>query len=336
MIKIGIVGLGFIGKAHLEAFRHMAQVEVVAICTKQAEGVGIDDFHGEVVSDYEQLLQREDIAVIDICVPTFLHEDYIIRAAEAGKQIICEKPLTLTVAAANRIIEAVRRSNVRLFVGHVLRFWPEYETIKSLHDTGKLKGIETIHAQRLGQLPTWSDWFQHPEKSGGALFDLHLHDIDFAYYLLGEVETVYAVGHQNQYGAWDHVMSTLTFQNKAKAFIEASHRMPNGYPFTMAFRAQGQEGAIDFHLKAGENIEKINDRHFVFYDKDQVEEVAVETADAFQQELAYFITCIEQEKENTVIPVADVLYSLNLLKLIEQSLETGREIHVPATSFSSN
>ncbi|WP_243354759.1 Gfo/Idh/MocA family protein [Bacillus litorisediminis] len=332
MKKIGIVGLGFIGKTHFEAYLHIKNTEVTAICTRSAvhDEEITRDFKGSFVTDYDELLHNRDIDIIDICLPTFLHEKYIMKAARAGKHIICEKPLTLTLESAKRIIEEVAQNGVQLFVGHVLRFWPEYQVIKSYSETGKLKEIDFVHAKRLGQVPKWTDWFQHPEKSGGALFDLHIHDIDFVHYLLGEVESVYAVGHQNKYGAWDHVVTTLSFKNKSKAFVEASHAMPTGYPFTFVFRAQDGQSALELKIVAGENIENIdNSQHrFMYYRDGKKSSVDFKKNDAFQNELSYFVNCIENNEENHVVPLDDVLYTLKLLKAIEESLETGRKVQI--------
>ncbi|MGX6444582.1 Gfo/Idh/MocA family protein [Neobacillus sp. K501] len=332
MKNIGLVGLGFIGKNHLEAYQHIENAQVKAILTRNKEKNQdiTSNYHGFFVTEYEDLLNDKDIDIIDICLPTYLHEEYIIKAAKAGKQIICEKPLTLTLESADRIIHEVKENNVNLFVAHVLRFWPEYKAIKSYCESKKLIDIKIVHAKRLGQLPKWSSWFQHPEKSGGALFDLHIHDIDFAYYLLGEVDRVYAVGSKNKYGAWDQILTTLTFKNHSIAFIEASQRMPDGYPFTMSFRAQSDEGTIDFNLVAGENIEnrEHSNRQFSYYSNQKKSPVVIEKGDAFQNELAYFVNCIENNYVNTVIPLNDVLYTQKLLMAIENSLETRREVRI--------
>lgn len=324
MIHVGLVGLGFIGRAHLKAFEALPNAKVIQICSRSSDDEVLNDFTGEITFEYDALLSNEEIDVIDICVPTFLHEEYIVKAAKAGKNIICEKPLALTVEATKRIIQIVEKMNVRLFVGHVLRFWPAYQKIKQMGEKGDFSAIETLHAKRLGQVPAWSEWFQHPEKSGGALFDLHLHDIDFAYYLLGEVESVYAVGQQNNFGAWDHIMTTLRFKNQANAFVEASHAMPSEYPFTMSLRAQAQDATIDFKLVAGKNIEHINQSQFILYEGKDKSEIIVEEADAFKNELAYFIYCLENNQENKVITLDDVLYIIELLESIEQSLKTGK------------
>ena len=329
MKKIAIIGFGFIGKAHLNAYKKIKNAQVTTICTRnEITNQEIKDCY-EIVSNFSEVLSNDEIDVVDICLPTYLHEQYIIQAAEAGKQIICEKPLTLSLESAERIFTAVQRNKVHLFVGHVLRFWPEYKLIKDYYDNGKLKDVDILHANRLGQFPQWSDWFKDHEKSGGALFDLHIHDIDFATYLLGEVDSVFAVGKKNQYGTWDHINTTLSFKkNDAKAFVEASHRMPLGFPFTMALRVQAKQGTIDFHSASGENIEnRQNVNNSILYYTDQnVTSIPIDSEDAFQNELSYFLHCIEKNINNEVIPLVDVFYTLKLLEAIEKSLISGEVI----------
>lgn len=324
MINIGLVGLGFIGKTHMEAYQTLPNANVLQLCTRSGGKKDFPSYKGEITADYEVLLQNPAIDVIDICVPTYLHETYITKAAESGKHIICEKPLALNQEAAKRIRKAVEAAGIRLFVGHILRFWPAYQEIKNWGKQENVQAIDIVHAKRLGQVPAWSEWFKYPEKSGGALFDLHIHDIDFTCYLLGEVKSVYAVGLQNEYGAWNHLLTTLCFENGEKAFIEASHTMPAAYPFTMSFRAQANERAIDFQLTAGENIEQINEMKLVLYDGKDQKIADVNGADAFRNELGYFLNCLERNQENQIIPLDDVLYNIQVLEAIEQSLETGR------------
>lgn len=330
MKNIGLVGLGFIGKTHLQAYNHIDNAQVTSICTKSSmNNLEISRENNiAIVAEYDDLLANHEIDIIDICLPTYLHEDYIIKALNAGKHVICEKPLTLKIKSAERILRAVQESNRKLFVGHVLRFWPEYELIKAYSENGLLGNIEMVHAQRLGQFPTWSNWFKQPDLSGGALFDLHIHDIDFSYYLLGEVDSVYSIGSQNEYGAWNHVMSTLTFKNKSMAFVEASQKMPSSYPFTMSFRAQSRENVLELNIRAGENIESIDEskNQLLFYSNEKVSPVEIQSYDAFQKELAYFVNCIESDEVNNIIPLEQVLYTLKLLEAIQRSLEEKKII----------
>ncbi|MGV3488580.1 MAG: Gfo/Idh/MocA family protein [Tuberibacillus sp.] len=326
MINIGLVGFGFIGKTHLEAYQQLENARVTKICTSHIPATRDEAF----VTDFDDLLKDDRIDIVDICLPTYLHEEYIVRAAKAGKHIICEKPLTLSVESAKRIIHAVQQCNVKLFVGHVLRFWPEYRLIKAYSDSGKLQEIEVVHAQRLSQAPGWSEWFRYPDQSGGALYDLHLHDIDFVYYLLGKPKSIHAVGKKNRYGAWDHVMTTLSFEGDRIAYVEASHRMPAGFPFTMTFRAQSNQSALDFQMAAGVNIENLQESRnlLVYYSNQTCTHVNADSGDPFQHELSYFLHCLEKNQENRIIPLDDVLFTLELLNAIETSLNIGRVIHI--------
>lgn len=332
MVTIGLVGLGFIGKSHLDAYQQMDHCQVTAICTRsEVKDPEIrSSYNGAFINDYDALLEDQAIDVIDICLPTYLHEEYIIKAANAGKHIICEKPLTLSTESYDRILHAVKRNGVKLFVGHILRFWPAYGRIKSYSLSDQLKDIEVVHAQRLSQFPSWSDWFKDPDKSGGALFDLHIHDIDYVYYLLGEVDSVYAVGNQNEYGAWNQIMTTLVFKNQSKAYVEASNQMPDGYPFTMNFRAQTNKEIMEFQVTAGENIEGIDQStdQLIYYTQNEQTSLEMDTNDPFNNELSYFIRCIEHDIENEVIPLKDVRYVIHLLQAIQLSLESGQIVKI--------
>ncbi|WP_188208210.1 Gfo/Idh/MocA family protein [Alkalibacillus aidingensis] len=332
MVNVGLVGLGFIGKAHLEAYQKTNNAMVTSICTRSNQRDQDDLIHDdiEIVHEYEAILNNPNIDVVDLCLPTFLHEDYILKAVKANKHIICEKPLTLTASSADRIIQAVKDEGVQLFVGHVLRFWPEYQVLKEYSVTNQLPNIDWFQARRLGQFPTWSDWFKDPEKSGGALFDLHIHDIDFAYSLFGDVESVYAIGHQNEQGAWSQVLTTLNFKSGVRAGIEASHKMPNGYPFTMSYRAQSENKSLVYTMEAGENIDGASsaNHRFEFNDGKKTSTLPISEQDPFQLELGYFIDCLEQQKKNDTIPLTDVQEVICIMEAIQKSLELNQVIHL--------
>ena len=330
-MNIGLVGFGFIGKTHLEAYEKISHCTVKAICTKSGKAENLPNhFTGSITTDFEDLITDPEIDIIDICLPTYLHEEYIIKAAEAKKNMICEKPLTLTTTSAKKIIDVVNNNKVQLYVGHVVRFWPEYQLMKSHYPTEKRDSIQIVQAHRLGQAPNWSTWFKYPEKSGGALYDLHIHDIDFTYYLLGDVDAVYAAGIKNDDGAWVHLMTTLHLKSGAKAMIEASHLMPQHYPFSIGYRAQADDSTIELTIKAGENIENIDqaEHSFYLYQNGSSTPLQPETDDAFYNQLSYFIDCIRENKPNNVIPLADVLYTLQILEAIDQSLQTGKVINL--------
>lgn len=331
LLRIGLVGLGFIGKQHLEAYKQIDGVEVVAICTRlgKANPNIPSSFTGQIYPSFNDMLADDAIEVVDICTPTFLHEETILLAARHGKHIICEKPLTLSYESAKHIAGIIEQNNVRLFVSHVLRFWPAYHKVKQL--IAEEGGMELVHAKRLGQSPNWATWFQDPQKSGGTLYDLHIHDIDYLIWLFGEVRSVYATGFQNHSDAWDYVCTTVSFANGVKAIVEASHRLPEGMPFTMQITAQSPATFIRYEFTSTANIDSRKQAAPIVYKMaNQTEtEIQVQDTDPFVNQLQYFSNCISEDAENEVVPLKDVLYTLHILEVIEKSLMTNEVIHLP-------
>ena len=129
----------------------------------------------------------EDLDILDICLPTFLHADYSIKAMEKGMHVICEKPISLHAEDVERIYSTAHQINVKFMVAQVLRFWPEYELLKELYDSQKYGKLLSASLTRLGGIPKWSwdNWMRDEKRSGLVPFDLHIHDLDFIIYAFG-------------------------------------------------------------------------------------------------------------------------------------------------------
>lgn len=330
MIKVAIIGTGFMAKTHADAYKQMDNVDLVAFtAVNKTKGKKTAmEYNCEYIPSVEELLSKNDIQVIDICTPSFTHEKLVIMAAEAGKHILCEKPISLTLDSVDKMIIATEKASVTFMVGQLLRFWPEYIEIKKLVDSNRVGDNHMIYANRLAQHPDWGEWFKDPSKSGGALFDLHLHDIDFMYHLLGRVENIYAIGKQNEYGSWNHIITNIIFENGAKACIESSYEMPEGFPFTMALRASGDKATVDFHFSSGVNLDDIgaSDSRFVVFDKNNQEKatpIQFEKVDPYYNELSYFINCVEQNKSPELMLPKENREVLRIMLAIKKSLETG-------------
>jgi UDP-N-acetylglucosamine 3-dehydrogenase len=332
MLKVGLIGPGFIGQIHLQAYEKIENMRVVAISegNEEAGKQTAERFGCAYYRSAEDMLNHADLDIVDICTPTFLHEKYVLMAAAAGKHVLCEKPLALDVDAADRMIAAAKRANVKLMAAQTQRFWPEYVTIKQLMEEGQFGQLETVATNRLAQSSNWSSWFKDPAKSGGTLYDLLLHDIDFLRYALGPIDTVYAIGTQSEAGAWEHIMASLRFRNGVKAHAEASHRMAEGFPFTMSYRAVGTKATADFYYTAGHNLENINEAqsrfHYYVNGKGLVP-VHVPQGDAYEEELRYFGGCILSDSEPDRVPPEQSREVLAILAAIQRSLETGAVEH---------
>jgi predicted dehydrogenase len=208
MVRVGIAGVGFMGVTHFKAYASVPEAKVEAIFTRDpaklagdwrnvrgnfGDAGGVQDLSGiRRHSELEALLADPEIDLFDLCLPSYLHRDVAIRAMEAGKHVLVEKPVALSVDDADAMLEAARRTGRLLMVGQVLRFWPEFACIRDLMRAGEHGPLLAAHFKRVISRPDWSgdDWFSDPAKTGGAVVDLHIHDTDFVQYLFGPPEFV--------------------------------------------------------------------------------------------------------------------------------------------------
>ena len=179
MLKVALVGVGGISGAHIPAWESMDDAELVAICDIRPERMENypDKRH---YTDFDEMLEKEDVDILDICLPTFLHADFAVKAMEKGINVICEKPISLKREDVQRVYSTAKNNNVCFMIAQVLRFWPEYEVVKSIYDSGKYGKLLSASMRRLGGIPKWSwdDWMRDEKRSGLVPFDLHIHDLD--------------------------------------------------------------------------------------------------------------------------------------------------------------
>ncbi len=332
MVNIAVIGAGFMGQTHATAYQQIENASLMAVCERNEEAgrAYAERFGCAHYADLEELLTICPVDVIDICVPTFLHEEFAVKAAKAGKHIICEKPVTLHVESLDRILAEVKKAGVTMYVGQVVRFWPEYVRGKKLLDEGVLGELKAYYAARLSEHPAWSEWYRRVENSGGGLLDLHLHDIDYACYLFGKPEKVYAIGKKNEYGCWNHVTSILTFADGTQATVEEIMEMASGYPFTMELRMTGSRRVYEYVMKAGKNLEDVSSsrRTAYLYGDGKEERFPVDETDAYQIELQHFVNCFDQGVPSPVINMEQVRNVLCTIRALNQSLEERREVVV--------
>jgi len=334
MANVVIIGTGFIGNAHAAACRNSGILHLTAICDVNEEAgrkaAGENDC--AYYSDAEEMLQKESADIVDICLPTFLHERFVLLAAKYRKNVICEKPITLTLDSMDRMIKAASDAGILFMVAQVVRFWPEYVEIKKLYDAGMFGDIKMVYASRLAQHPTWTQWHKDPKNSGGGLFDLHLHDIDYLRFIFGEVKNVYAVGWQSKTGCWNHVTTSLKFKNGVRAVAEGAFDMTEKYPFTMSLRIVGENRTADYKLIAGLNLEDVGSstrEAMLFETGGEPREIPVDTSvDAYQAELEYFAGCVAAGKPAEEVPLEESRDVVRIMLAIQESLETGEVVEL--------
>jgi len=327
MLNCVLIGAGYIAQNHLAALLANKDVKVVGVVCRGAdhaatiiEKVGPDCKH---YTKLEDACAATKVDFVDICVPTNLHEEYTVKAAELGCHVLCEKPVTFTVESFDRMVEACKKAGVKFMVAQVVRFMGEPVKIHNLIKEGKLGDIHFFYEKRLCQHPAWSTWHRNNDVSGGGLYDLNIHDIDNLYWDFGMPKTVYATGWKSPTGCWNHVATTLTWANGAKAVCETSLEMTGNFPFSVEIRGTGDKGTLQYSLSAGANINDSGvDQKFAWYPagSEACEVVTADEMDGFGGEVNSFVDAIINNKE-VEIPAAEVRDVLRIIIATKKSLE---------------
>jgi predicted dehydrogenase len=230
---------------HARSSQGLPDVRVTAIAAETpAEAAPIaDEVGARVAREPLELCSAKDVDLVVVATPTHLHAEYAIAAAKAGKHVFCEKPLARTREQAEAIVRACADARVALAVGHVVRYFPEYQIVKRMLGDGTL-GKPAIATLTRGNFSVGSAraWYLDPAKSGGVVLDLMLHDLDTARWWFGEPARVYARRlHTGQTGL-DYAMATLRFADRPIVHIEASWAEHSGFRY--GFEVRGDRGMV--------------------------------------------------------------------------------------------
>jgi predicted dehydrogenase len=233
------------------------------------------------------------------------------------------------------MIAAADRAGVVFMVAQVLRFFAHYAKIRELIQGGEIGEVFYASAQRFSEPPQWAQWFRDAQASGGALFDLHIHDLDFLVSTFGLPQVVYARGSRSKSGAWDQVANVLSCGN-ATLIGEAGYRMPVGFPFTTAFRAVGTEGSVDYSFRVKGNVDKANEaenRLILYRDGHPPVRIDIEDPDPYRRQLEYFIHCVRHNDQPAAAPPRESRNAIAVLEAARRSLESGEQVRLQGSEF---
>lgn len=221
-LRVGVIGTGFWGKNQARVLSQLEQTELVCVCDlDEGRSKAIaSEFRVPYFTNVADVLARSDIDAVTVCTPTTTHKDVATKAILAGKHALVEKPMTNTVAEARELVALAKDRGLRLMPGHIERFNPAVDYLRTLLDNQKLGTVTLFHARRVGR------W---PERIGdvGVVRDTAIHDIDLARYIFrDEVRSVHArtgsIGHTKE----DYAEIMLEFTRGGTAFIDANWLTP--------------------------------------------------------------------------------------------------------------
>jgi UDP-N-acetylglucosamine 3-dehydrogenase len=318
-VRIGLVGAGFMGGVHLNAYANIPEAEVVGVADASGESAvaGAKLVGARPYATYEELVAAEDVEVVDVCLPTAFHKELALRAAGEGRHIILEKPIARTIEDAREILDAFPGEGPRLFVGHVVRFFPEYVGIKDKIDAGELGTIGVVRTSRRSPFLTgWNDWYADWRISGGVLVDLLIHDFDFLRWALGDVERVYARGILGrEYNRLDYALVTLRFRGGAIAHVEGHWGYPG--PFNYSIEVAGSRALLTADSTEPATLGLVG--------------TGAEAPDLasgqspYEAELAHFIRCLATGEEPIVGP-GDAYEALRISLAATESVIKGEPV----------
>lgn len=329
-MKVAIIGCGGMGNVHALSYVNMPDVKLVGVCDtdfKLAQELSTKT-GARAFTSFEAMMEETDFDVISVTLPSYLHKEYTLKAAEAGKHVICEKPLALNLEDAEAMIQCCEQNGVRLFVGHVVRFFPEYVQMKQAIDEGKLGRVGVAHAKRIGSHPgNLRPWFYDADKSGGVIADLMIHDIDFLRWAVGEVKSVY--GLNQRVNDIDYALVTLLFENGAVANLEAFW----GYqgPFQTAVEIAGSKGIIRSDSQKSSSLQickapsDSEDRRFAEVPQ------SPGFSSPYDLEIAHFIQSIRDGSES-IVTANDAYKALEITMAALESVRTGKSVQLQLSS----
>lgn len=265
-LGIGVIGCGTIANsAHLPAIRHLSdRLKLIAVADVREEQAAraAREFGAEAYyTDYRQLLARPDIAIVDVCTPEFLHREQVVAAAQAGKHILCEKPMADSLEAADAMLAAAARAGVKFMVGHSRRFTRRYREVRAAIDSGAIGAVRLVRENERRpramysslNLPSdyWSPsgkpWISAAGFTLGAPLTNAVHETDLLRWFAGaEAESVQAESRISDPDGEvsDYISITIRFRNGAIGATEVVNRLPLSYPYYHQLEVFGDSGLI--------------------------------------------------------------------------------------------
>ena len=314
MLKVGLVGVGGISGAHIPAWESLEDTVLTALCDIRPERMQPWP-QKRCYTDFDEMLQKEELDILDICLPTWLHVPFAVKAMEKGIHVICEKPVSLKQEELALAYSTAQKNGVCFMVAQVLRFWPEYEVLKRIYDEKTYGRLLSGSMKRLGCYPKWSwdGWMMDENRSGLVPFDLHIHDLDFMVYAFGKPldKTVFRSKRPEQ----DYINAVYSYDGFFVSTEASWYASP--YHFKAQFLFQFENAVVAFE-----------DGKMTVYERDgkifspigesvsDTGNIGLPASDAYANEINYFADCVrtgedpEKVKPDELETVIDILKSL--------------------------
>ena len=329
MLRVAILGAGFMGSTHARAFHARDDVDVATIYAHSDRRAGplADEVGASWTDDLARAVTDPSIDAVSICLPTPDHRFATEVALDAGKHVLLEKPIALTDEDAAAIVARTAATDRVVMVGHVLRFWPEYVAIAKLAEAGELGDLRSAVAIRRQSFPRWTTLLNNSELTGGAVVDMMVHDFDLLNWLFGPPSAVTARGLRNpRSGGWDQVQVLLDYDDGRSALVDGGMMMPDAYPFSSELHVLGSGGAAEYRFRSeGPDIDGGPGRNdlWLFPADGPASQLNRSGGNAYELEIDYFVDCIAQGRPADRATPRDARLALQVALAAARSLDHG-------------
>ncbi len=338
MFRVAIVGCGGMGSTHARCYGRIAGAEVVGVMDQDPEAAArlAAAANARAYTDAHQMMQDLTPDIVDVCVPTPWHAEYVCAAADRKPRgIVVEKPMGRTLDDCERMIEACRRNDVPLFPAQVLRFFPEFAEARRQVLAGSVGDVACVRTRRGGPFPrAWQNWYGKPAWSGGVVMDLIIHDFDWLRWTFGDVQRVYARALAAQQAAAnpdvevtkDYALVTLRFASGVIGHVEGTWADPSG--FKVSFEIAGNAGLLEYAFN-----QPASPPFVAALEGDDATRAAVPVPESptasnpYELELAHFLGCLERGAPPDVTP-EDGMEAVRIALAVNESAAAGRPVTV--------
>ena len=322
MIKVGLIGCGFMGGMHSACYAALANlgVKVTAVADVRREYAENLANGAEIYATGMELIEKADVDVVDVCLPTHLHAAHAVAAMKAGKNVFVEKPIAFKDEDMELILATEKETGAKVQVGQVIRQWTEYVWLKKTVDAGTFGKIQHAMFRRMSSRPEWAweGWLHQVDKSGGVAVDMHVHDVDFVRYIMGEPDVVKAHAHRDAEGVIQQINAVYGYGNNVSVAVESGWDYPADFPFTADFRVKfdkatviGGGGVVNVYPVGGAAYQAELEEEF---QGDNDIGGNISSLGGYYNELKYFVEGLQGKNDLSVATVSEAIKSVQLVK----------------------
>jgi len=327
-VGLGLIGAGAIGKVHAnnihDSIKGARLAAVADIDQKAATSVAGD---AKVYSDFHEMIRDPSVEGIIICTPPFLKMEITKEAADAGKAVFCEKPISVTLEDADRMNEIVKKGGIGFQVGYQRRFDPSYLKAKHAMETGELGALLLLKEHNRDPPGPILGWSTIPAKSGGIFLDTTSHDFDAVRWLSGsEVERVYAEGAALVYedlrknGDFDTTTVVMKLRSGALAYVDSCYNTVYGFDARLEMLRTKAAVSVDMGEKSFAHVRTSAGTRNEYF-----EGFAARWAEAYRDEIADFVDCVRTGRE-VKVGIADGREALKIGLAARASIAEGKPV----------